>query len=681
MDPKLPTLDDYLEEYGTMLWNYCLAETSHRQDAEDLMQMVLLRLRRSIERAEKEPITSPRALVLSMLRYAILDFRRKAIRSRILEQIIAEELLGQGGVLDLVAEYHSQLNLRVSSEFEAARALIAKLRKGRNVAGLSERQHQVVWGCILQERTQEDVANELGIARGTVAITLARAKTKLQAWLEEKIRNLNDEDDSRDDEGGDDWFFNHGDGDLPLSPTDPFQSGPQGLALPEDSSESGALSAAEEALYADLAEKDRPDQTDQSSFLDELLHFWLPFETLALQHSPSLRLAPRQADRVLRLVFEHALEDWRDEIPASKENWIVASLREARVLIWIREKGSNLSNPEPAHLGSSCARFSGGPRVSVFVSYCRADRELKRIRQLVEDISNQFARIKWREERILESKRVRWYTRTVSPDSGSYARILDQSSYACMSRLRRLSRESIRHVQEPILPVYPSLFFPLTSHHHFLERNRIVIEHPQFWDESRRSLNRCCFLILIVSRQSIPGYIDSSELSACSPFPIIWNVVSPIESENLDWVLPKAIPQSESLTLHPNPQNPTPRLNGLSPSIRVTAHEPGYWFTHPERDHAMNRKQCLELSLKYLQARADRFEIEQLEDGVTECPEIAEWFRFTCRHFYAQEMINSCGKDQPHALPSLWPEGLEFDSTEPDLMLPENSDEPFDDDF
>ena len=95
----------------------------------------------------------------------------------------------------------------------------------------------------------------------------------------------------------------------------------------------------------------------------------------------------------------------------------------------------------------------------------------------------------------------------------------------------------------------------------------------------------------------------------------------------------------------------------------------------------MNRKQCLELSLKYLQARADRFEIEQLEDGVTECPEIAEWFRFTCRHFYAQEMINSCGKDQPHALPSLWPEGLEFDSTEPDLMLPENSDEPFDDDF
>lgn len=681
MDSKLPSLEDFLRDYGEMLWRSCLAETSHRQDAEDLMQMVLLRLRRSIERAEIEPITSPRALALSMLRFAILDYRRKAIRSRILEQIIAEEMDGPGGVIDLVAQYHAQLNHRLSPKFEAAHELISKLRKGKNVAGLSKREQQAVLGCILREQAQESVAEQLGIARGTVAVSLARAKVKLQAWLEERIRKLEDPDGEWDDDSGDDWFFDHGDGDLPLLPSDPSQSGPEGLALPEDD-DSCALSEAEKALYADLAQQENEQQSSASDFLDELLQIWLPFETLALEHCPSLKSAPQQADLILRLVFEHALEDWREEVPTSKDRWIVTALGEARLLLWIREEPS--IEPERTHRDLQVQLLtSGSPRnCRIFISYSfDRDREFRR---------------------HVEAQLSKLIPRPIFVSSNPIPyRNVNKRLIFSEECLNSMQREGDTHLENLIRLYFASYCIKQARNpHRFRPTARFRISLPERlesttmevkrirtvtsgrWNIIRRSRNRCRLLDPPENEQSLFLPHAGSELIIPETFQAHFDNNTPTESHFEDSSAnTEVIVVPTSLTVSPTPQPPTPSLQGHSPSIRVTAHEPGYWFTHPERDHAMNRKQCLELSLKYLQARADRHEIETLEAGVVTCPEIAEWFRFTCRHFYAQEMIDSSWDYQPHAPPSLWPEGLELESTGADHLLPERSKQQWDEDF
>ena len=107
--------------------------------------------------------------------------------------------------------------------------------------------------------------------------------------------------------------------------------------------------------------------------------------------------------------------------------------------------------------------------------------------------------------------------------------------------------------------------------------------------------------------------------------------------DNVPWVVRDD--SEKNLDIAKKSRTPLARWVTPNTCIRATRHQLAYWFLNSQDE--MNRAQCNALTLKFLRAEADDDELQRLEHSVTESPEIAEWFRFVCRHFYASEMLDA----------------------------------------
>ena len=185
------TIEEILERYKGHIWGYCLEVTGNEHDANDLQQMVLLRLENAIDKVGLRSGADIKKLINQHLRWQALTWNQE-LRSQGLkiERLAQEEAAMVADAVSQMLPGSKGLN-RKELMRELARNLIEDLKNGRRVGGITEREHKVFVMHALQGMTQKEIAAELGNSRGAVAKTYWEAKTKIRKWLARK----RDEDD------------------------------------------------------------------------------------------------------------------------------------------------------------------------------------------------------------------------------------------------------------------------------------------------------------------------------------------------------------------------------------------------------------------------------------------------------------------------------------------------------
>lgn len=165
-------VDQLVEQYGDAVYRYCRSLTYTLEDAEDLYQQTFLK---TLELKKKiRPDQNPKAYIISIAanlwrnhksQYA----RRQRIAPCISDQTEGLQLEDQAGDADVLENVIRQEDL-------------GRLRD--SVAGLPEKQRQVVLLYYAGELTIEEIARILHVPKGTVKSRLYHAKEQLRSEME-----------------------------------------------------------------------------------------------------------------------------------------------------------------------------------------------------------------------------------------------------------------------------------------------------------------------------------------------------------------------------------------------------------------------------------------------------------------------------------------------------------------
>jgi RNA polymerase sigma factor (sigma-70 family) len=151
-----------LQRYGPLVWGVCRRVLAHEQDAEDAFQatfLVLVRKVRSVRR--KDSLRSWLYGVALRVATRARDTRRRQPRPAAREN----------------------LSEPVDRELPAADWRDVRPALDEEINALPEKYREPVVLCLLEGKTGEEAARELGCPRATVATRLARARQRLQARL------------------------------------------------------------------------------------------------------------------------------------------------------------------------------------------------------------------------------------------------------------------------------------------------------------------------------------------------------------------------------------------------------------------------------------------------------------------------------------------------------------------
>lgn len=169
-----PTGDDTLERLSRVaqaerrrLAAIARKEGLTPEEAVDCIQEALCTLLELLQSGEIDPASDPAPVLVTVVRNAARNQRRRHFRSRPHSELAAQDLVDQSVTLpeELLSLAEDTVRLRAC------------------VASLCEIQRAVVTLRLLEERPGEDVAELLGVSKGHVAVLLHRAKSALRDCL------------------------------------------------------------------------------------------------------------------------------------------------------------------------------------------------------------------------------------------------------------------------------------------------------------------------------------------------------------------------------------------------------------------------------------------------------------------------------------------------------------------
>jgi RNA polymerase sigma factor (sigma-70 family) len=158
--------DQIIRRDGPAVWRTVCRLVGDRADAEECFQEAFVA---ALELARREPLTSPRALLLRMATARAMDRLRQRYRRRKRESADAE--------LDYVPSQQT-----TAHEHAEASELSQRLREA--LATLPPKQSDAFCLCCLEGWSYQEAADHLEVSSQNVGVMVHRARTKLKELLE-----------------------------------------------------------------------------------------------------------------------------------------------------------------------------------------------------------------------------------------------------------------------------------------------------------------------------------------------------------------------------------------------------------------------------------------------------------------------------------------------------------------
>lgn len=163
---ELSTFEQLYGEYAQRLFRFIFLRTGHREDSEDILATVFVRLWEFSEKYPNTPIRSISALLYRIARNVVIDEQRK----RRLKALSIEELALQG------IEFASRSSPDQYSQAEAACALTA-------MQALSHKEYALLELRFVEGFRVVDIAAIYGISESSAAVRIHRATKHLRRLM------------------------------------------------------------------------------------------------------------------------------------------------------------------------------------------------------------------------------------------------------------------------------------------------------------------------------------------------------------------------------------------------------------------------------------------------------------------------------------------------------------------
>lgn len=171
MEYRRPELEDVYREYFSPVYNYVFYRLLHREEAEDLVSQVFLKVASALPRYDPSK-ASVKTWIFRITDNALIDLYRKRKPSLSID----DENNGLENTLsvDFDSQYDSILSPRRKAVYRA-------------LTTLSERDRSLVYMKYFEDCTNREIARRLNMSEGTVGSILSRARDKLRGVLEDEI--------------------------------------------------------------------------------------------------------------------------------------------------------------------------------------------------------------------------------------------------------------------------------------------------------------------------------------------------------------------------------------------------------------------------------------------------------------------------------------------------------------
>jgi len=158
-------LNDLMKAYSKDVWNYAFILTKNKETSDDLMQEVFLNAYRRIHTFRGE--SSVKTWLLKMTRNASLNYLKSAFFRKV---ILVEKIFPKGQTRSAEQEMMSRIQTKAIWEL---------------VLRLPVKYREVILLEAHYEYTEHEMAELLGVSRGTVKSRLHRARAKVERALKE----------------------------------------------------------------------------------------------------------------------------------------------------------------------------------------------------------------------------------------------------------------------------------------------------------------------------------------------------------------------------------------------------------------------------------------------------------------------------------------------------------------
>ena len=158
--------DQIIRRDGPAVWRTVCRLVANRADAEECFQEAFVA---ALELAKREPLTSPRALLLRMATARAMDRLRQRYRRRKREE--------HGADLDFVPT-----GATTAHEHAEASELSARLRNA--LAALPPKQSEAFCLCCLDGFSYQEAAAHMNVSSQNVGVMVHRARAKLKELLQ-----------------------------------------------------------------------------------------------------------------------------------------------------------------------------------------------------------------------------------------------------------------------------------------------------------------------------------------------------------------------------------------------------------------------------------------------------------------------------------------------------------------
>lgn len=162
-----PGAEEVYNTYFPLVYNYVFYRLLHREDTEDLVSRVFLRVFENLDRFD-ETKASLKTWVFRITEHALIDFYRR----RRVQVSLDDE--------------NNQVENTLCVDFDEQYEHIAEPERKalyRALTQLPERDRTFIYYKYFEHRTNRDIAKALGMNESTVAAVLARARAKLKGLL------------------------------------------------------------------------------------------------------------------------------------------------------------------------------------------------------------------------------------------------------------------------------------------------------------------------------------------------------------------------------------------------------------------------------------------------------------------------------------------------------------------
>lgn len=179
---KLSPPEDWLENYGDLLYRYAYFRVNDQNTAEDLVQETLLAALKS--RQNFAGRSSESTWLVGILKNKILDYLRKYLREQTLEAGDAAEQEDDLSAYFAANGHWKTLPTVWENPDESLEQTEFWTVFEQCVAGIPPKQAQVFRLCEIEGMSGKEVGKELGMTSTNIWVALHRARLKLRDCLE-----------------------------------------------------------------------------------------------------------------------------------------------------------------------------------------------------------------------------------------------------------------------------------------------------------------------------------------------------------------------------------------------------------------------------------------------------------------------------------------------------------------